>query len=47
MTNSVGLAALTPGEKKKVEDLLEEADAALYRAKVVGKNGVELYGNRS
>lgn len=46
LTVSVGLAALMPGEKKTVEDLLKEADAALYRAKEGGKNGVELYGNR-
>ncbi|MBA2714939.1 MAG: diguanylate cyclase [Rubrobacteraceae bacterium] len=46
VTVSVGLAALTPGEKKTLEDLLKEADAALYRAKEGGKNGVALYGIR-
>jgi diguanylate cyclase (GGDEF)-like protein len=41
VTVSVGLAALTPGEKKTFEDLLKEADAALYHAKEGGKNRVE------
>lgn len=47
VTISVGLAALTPEEEKTFEELLKEADAALYGAKEGGKNGVENYGNRS
>jgi diguanylate cyclase (GGDEF)-like protein len=45
VTVSVGLAALKPEEKKTVEDLLKEADEALYLAKEGGKNRVSLYGN--
>ena len=40
VTISVGLAALPPGEKKPAEELLKEADAALYRAKEAGRNRV-------
>lgn len=43
VTVSVGLAALIPGEKKPIEDLLKEADAALYGAKEAGRNRVEVY----
>ncbi len=40
VTISVGLAALPPGEKKPAEELLKEADAALYRAKEAGRNRI-------
>jgi two-component system cell cycle response regulator len=40
VTISVGLAALSPGERKPVEELLKEADAALYSAKEAGRNRV-------
>jgi diguanylate cyclase (GGDEF)-like protein len=40
VTVSCGLAALSPGEKKSVEELLKEADEALYQAKEAGKNKV-------
>jgi two-component system cell cycle response regulator len=43
VTISVGLAALPPGEKKPIENLLKEADAALYGAKEAGRNRVEVY----
>ena len=43
MTISVGLAALSPGERKPVEDLLKEADDALYGAKEAGRNRVMSY----
>ena len=45
VTISVGLAAPRPDEKKTVEDLLNEADEALYLAKEGGKNRVMLYGS--
>jgi two-component system cell cycle response regulator len=38
VTISVGLAALSPGESKPVEELLKEADDALYGAKEAGRN---------
>jgi two-component system cell cycle response regulator len=40
VTVSVGLAALSPGEKKSFEELLKEADEALYAAKEAGRNRV-------
>lgn len=40
LTVSLGLAGLSSGEKKTVEELLKEAEAALYKAKDLGKNKV-------
>jgi len=40
VTISLGLAAVSPGEKKSFEDLLREADDALYGAKEAGRNQV-------
>lgn len=45
VTISVGLAVLSPGEKKSLEVLLKEADTALYKAKEAGRNTVAIYGN--
>jgi two-component system cell cycle response regulator len=42
VTVSCGLAELSPGEKKTIEELLKEADEALYQAKVGGKNKVAI-----
>lgn len=39
LTVSVGVAALEPGDGE-IEDLLKRADAALYRAKAAGRDGV-------
>ena len=43
VTVSCGLAELSPGEKKSIEELLKEADTALYQAKENGKNRVALH----
>jgi two-component system chemotaxis family response regulator WspR len=41
-TLSAGVAELGPGERVTVERLVAGADAALYRAKQLGRNRVEL-----
>ena len=43
VTLSAGIAAYHPGDAATVEELLEQADAALYRAKSAGRNRVALY----
>jgi diguanylate cyclase (GGDEF)-like protein len=40
LTISAGAAALVPGGLKSPDDLLKEADAALYHAKEAGRNRV-------
>jgi len=40
VTLSTGITAFTPGEDKTPEELLKEADVALYRAKSAGRNQV-------
>jgi diguanylate cyclase (GGDEF)-like protein len=42
LTLSAGIAALDPGEPTTVGELLEQADAALYRAKSAGRNQLAL-----
>ena len=43
VTISCGLAELSPGEKKTVDEFLKEADEALYQAKELGRNRVAIY----
>lgn len=43
LTISAGVAAYTPGDPTSLEELLEQADAALYRAKSAGRNRVALF----
>jgi diguanylate cyclase (GGDEF)-like protein len=43
VTLSAGIAAYHPGDATAVEELLEQADAALYRAKSAGRNRVAQY----
>jgi diguanylate cyclase (GGDEF)-like protein len=42
LTLSAGIAAFRPGQEITVEELLEQADAALYCAKSAGRNQVAL-----
>ncbi len=42
ITISIGLAELRPGDEKSAEDLLKEADEALYEAKEDGRNRVKV-----
>jgi len=44
LTMSCGLAGLEPRSTKTVEELMKEADGALYAAKQNGKNTVALHG---
>lgn len=43
VTISAGMASLSPAETKSVDAWLNEADAALYRAKQSGRNRVVMY----
>jgi two-component system, cell cycle response regulator len=47
VTISLGLAALSAGEKRSFEELLKEADDALYSAKEAGRNRVVAHNNAS
>jgi len=42
VTLSLGVAAIVPGEGDSHEDLIQQADAALYAAKHDGRNQVHL-----
>lgn len=42
VTVSVGVAAMVPGRETRMESLVEAADAALYRAKSLGRNRAAL-----
>jgi two-component system chemotaxis response regulator CheY len=42
LTLSAGIAAFGPGETTSAEELLQQADAALYRAKSAGRNQLAL-----
>ena len=43
LTISAGVAAYTPGDPTTLDELLERADAALYRAKSAGRNRVAMF----
>ena len=43
VTISLGLAILRPGEKKSTDELLKQADDALYEAKNAGRNRLAVY----
>jgi diguanylate cyclase (GGDEF)-like protein len=43
VTISAGVAALSNGNPKSANELLEQADAALYEAKEAGRNRVAAY----
>jgi diguanylate cyclase (GGDEF)-like protein len=42
ITMSAGIAALSPSNSKTIEDVLKEADRALYQAKESGRNRLEV-----
>lgn len=42
LTVSVGVAVVTPDERASMEDLMTRADEAVYRAKHLGRNRVEI-----
>ena len=42
VTISAGVATFQPGEARSVDTILQEADAALYRAKEAGRNRVAM-----
>jgi diguanylate cyclase (GGDEF)-like protein len=41
LTFSAGVAVLDPGHAESATDVLKQADAALYKAKQLGRNRVE------
>jgi two-component system chemotaxis response regulator CheY len=47
VTISAGVAALSRGDFKSAGELLEQADAALYKAKEAGRNRVAAHGSNS
>ena len=46
LTVSAGIAAYAPGDPTPLEELLRQADAALYRAKSSGRNRIAVADNR-
>jgi diguanylate cyclase (GGDEF)-like protein len=44
ITNSIGVSMFN---REKVEEFIEKADKALYRAKENGRNQVVIYGSQS
>ena len=46
MTISVGVASLGPDEAPDLDALIERVDAALYRAKQLGRDRVEVAPSR-
>ncbi|HLG54624.1 MAG TPA: GGDEF domain-containing protein [Vicinamibacterales bacterium] len=41
-TASIGVATLTPDEPRSAEELMREADMAMYRVKAAGKDGIHI-----
>ena len=41
-TASIGVATLLPGKPKTAEELIKEADMAMYRVKAKGKDGIHI-----
>jgi diguanylate cyclase (GGDEF)-like protein len=39
-TASIGVATLTPDKPKSADELMKEADMAMYRVKAAGKDGI-------
>ena len=47
LTLSAGVAMLDAGDTRSVDEVLKEADEALYRAKQLGRNRVEYATERA
>ena len=45
LTISAGIAAYAPGDTTTAEELLRQADVALYRAKAAGRNRIAVADN--